>query len=84
MINKTVSSWTKLLWGAPRWSVLDPILFNIYINDIFFALKGTDIRNFADDTTPDVYDSDFKISTRDVRAQFWVNYCLVWSELYET
>ena len=25
-------------------------LFNIYINDIFFALKGNDICNFADDT----------------------------------
>ena len=24
-------------------------MFNIYINDIFFALKGVDIRNFADD-----------------------------------
>ena len=25
-------------------------LFNIYINDIFFALKGNNICNFADDT----------------------------------
>ena len=27
-------------------------MFNIYINDIFFTLKGVDICNFAHDTTP--------------------------------
>ena len=35
-------------------------MFNIYINDIFFALKGVDKCNFADDTTPYVCDSNLK------------------------
>ena len=35
-------------------------MFNIYINDIFFALKGVDICNFADNTTPYVCDSNLK------------------------
>ena len=34
--------------------------FNIYINDIFFALKGVGISNFADDTTPCVSDTNLK------------------------
>ena len=59
-INTTFSSWTQLLQGVPQGSVLGPILFNIYINDIFFALKGVDICNFADDTTPYVCDSNLK------------------------
>ena len=35
-------------------------MFNIYINDIFYALKGVNICNFADDTTPYVCDSNLK------------------------
>ena len=36
------------------------MLFNIYINDILFALNETDIWNFADDTTLYVCDSNLK------------------------
>ena len=58
-INTTFSSWTQLLQVAPQGSVLGPILLNIYINDIFFALR-VDICNFADDTTPYVCNSNLK------------------------
>ena len=58
-INTTFSSWTQLLQRVPQGSFLDAVLFNIYINDIF-ALKGVDICNFADDTTPYVCNSNLK------------------------
>ena len=37
------------------------LLFNIYLNDLFFALKQIDVCNFADDTTPFVCDTDLNI-----------------------
>ena len=33
-------------------SILGPLLFNIFLNDIFLFLKATKITNYADDTTP--------------------------------
>ena len=59
-INTTFSSWTQLLQGVPQGLVLGPMLFNIYINDMFFALNEIDICNFADDTTPLFCDSNLK------------------------
>ena len=59
-INTNFSSWTQLLQGVPQGSVLGPILFNIYISDTFFALKGVHICNFTDDTTPYVCDLTLK------------------------
>ena len=76
-INTTFSSCTHLLQGVPQGSALSPILFNIYINDIFFALKGIDICNFADDITPCVYDSNLKSVLETFEHNSELSYCLV-------
>ena len=59
-IKTTFSSWTQFLKGVPQRLVLSSMLFNVCINDIFFALNEIDIYNFADDTTPYVCDSNLK------------------------
>ena len=50
-INSSFSNWEELLCGVPQGSVLGPLLFNIYINDMFFQFVDAHVCNFADDTT---------------------------------
>ena len=58
-INTSFSSWSKLLLGVPQGSVLGPLLFNIYINDLFWVNQFTNVCNFADDTT--FYSTDLEL-----------------------
>ena len=43
--------WSKIRCGTPQGSILCPLLFNIFINDIFMIIEQSDISNFADDNT---------------------------------
>ena len=51
-INATFSEWTEVNTGVPQGSIIGPLLFNIFINDIFYFVKDTKITNYADDNTP--------------------------------
>ena len=46
----TLVGLTKLNCGIPQGSVLGPLLFLLYINDLNQAIKFCKVHHFADDT----------------------------------
>ena len=51
-VNNSFSAEGLLTTGVPQGSILGPLLFNIYMNDIFLFVPEINITNYADDTTP--------------------------------
>ena len=50
-INNTRSNFQILLSGVPQGSILGPILFNKFINDLLLWISNSELLNFADDNT---------------------------------
>ena len=50
-INGTFSDWAGTTKGIPQGSCLGPLLFNVFINDIFSHIKACKIFNYADDNS---------------------------------
>ena len=50
-INYVYSSFQEIVSGVPQGSVLGPIIFNFYMNGLFFFIKQATMYNYADDNT---------------------------------
>ena len=50
-VEQFCSSWLNIIKVAPQGSILVPLLFNIFMNDISYFKKKASIYNYVDDNT---------------------------------
>ena len=51
-INSKYSSWEEILFGVPEGSILGPLLFNIFLCNMFILMRETEFASHADYNTP--------------------------------
>ena len=51
-VNNLYSTWLEILSGVPQGSILAPLIFNIFLADLFFILSKFDTANYADNNMP--------------------------------
>jgi hypothetical protein len=79
VVNGYLSSWLEVLSGIPQGSVLGPILFVIFINDLPDMIRST-AHIFADDTK--VYRKSFSdIDCAELKAD--LQRLVEWSEKWQ-
>ena len=50
-MGSAYSNWSEVFRGISQGSILGPLPFNIFINDIFFFIEQSEICNFVGDNT---------------------------------
>ncbi len=60
-ISNVKCAWMPLQKGIPQGSNLDPFLFNIFMNDIFYFIELCDLVNYADDNTLSIIGSTIEV-----------------------
>ena len=51
-VNLSYSSREEILFCVPQGSIPGPLLFNIFLCNLFFIMKETDFASYPDDNTP--------------------------------
>ena len=75
-VGSSFSEWLEIILGIPQGSILGPILFNVFINDLLLFIKETDICNFADDTT--LYACGKDLDTISYKLELETNTTIQW------
>ena len=59
--------WEEIISGVPQRSILGPLIFNIFLSDLFLFAENSDLSNYADDS---MYGSDLDKVKQILRRNF--------------
>ena len=48
-VNNNFSSWQEIIGGVLQGSISGPLLFNIFVNNLFLVVSSFKLSNYADD-----------------------------------
>ena len=61
-INSSFSSYLDIFQGVPQESILGPLLFNLFLCDLFLFAEEADTVSYADDNTPYVHSENVDVT----------------------
>ena len=68
-INNIYNMFQILLSGVLQGSILGPLRFNIFINDLFYYIKDAQLLNFADDNKIAAFSNSVDDLTTDLQKE---------------
>ena len=78
-VNGVKSNQLHVTCGVPQGSVLGPLFFLVYVNDIQGAVKNCGIKLYADDTV--LYQDGINVAEANVKLQISVNRFKEWCDV---
>ena len=71
-IENHFSNWREITTSVPQDSILEPLVFNIFINDSFLFVESSKVCNYADDNTLLAFGKTFGEITRKLQNDFFI------------
>ena len=60
-ISNVYSGFEEIISGVLQGSIAGPILYNAFLNDLFYDIENASVHNFADDNTLSCFNKTVKV-----------------------